>query len=152
MSRLQPKELAGLLKTRDFTSDEEVRALVCAFEQAKILPSHFRHHAHLAVALSYLESELLDEAMARMRHSLFHFSRAHNVNVYHETVTQFWMKLLHHLAATHYRELPLWRRINLIVRRWTVADPVAAHYSRELIRSQTAREAWVAPDKLPLSF
>jgi hypothetical protein len=140
------------IKTRDFAGDEEVRALVRAFEEAKILPSHFRHCAHLAVALSYLEAEPFDQALARMRRSLLHFSRAHNVNVYHETVTQFWMKLLYHLAMTHYRGLPLWRQINLIVQRWTVADPVAAHYSRELICSHAAREAWVAPDRLPLSF
>jgi hypothetical protein len=62
------------------------------------------------------------------------------------------MKLLHHLTTTHYRELPLWRRINLIVQRWTIADPVAAHYSRELIRSHAAREGWIAPDRLPLPF
>jgi hypothetical protein len=140
------------IKTRDFANDEEVCALVRAFEEARILPSHFRHWAHMAVALSYLEAESLDQALARMRRSLLHFSHTHNVNVYHETVTQFWMKLLHHLATTHYRGLPLWRRINLIVQRWTVADPVAAHYSREVICSHAAREAWVAPDRLPLPF
>ena len=140
------------VKTRDFANDEEVRELVRAFEEATILPSHFRHWAHIAVALSYLEAQPLDQALVRMRRSLLHFSRAHNVNVYHETVTQFWMKLLHHLATTHYRELPLWRRINLIVKRWTVADPIATHYSREAISSHTAREMWVAPDRLPLPF
>jgi hypothetical protein len=144
--------LTESIKTRDFASDNEVRALVHAFEEATILPSHFRHWAHMAVALSYLEAEPLDQALARMRRLLLHFSRAHNVNVYHETVTQFWMKLLHHLATTHYRDLPLWRRINLIVQRWTVSDPIAAHYSRAVIRSHSAREGWVAPDRLPLPF
>ena len=140
------------LKTRDFANDEEVRALVRAFEEAKSLPAHFRHWAHRAVALSYLEAEPLEEALARMRRSLLRFSRAHKVNVYHETVTQFWMKLLHHLAATHYRELPLWRRINLIVKRWTVVHPIESHYSREALRSHAARERWIAPDRLPLPF
>jgi hypothetical protein len=140
------------IKVRDFANDEEVGALVRAFETATILPSQFPHSAHIAVALSYLEREPLEEALARMRRSLLRFSRQHGVNVYHETVTQFWMKLLDHLAATHYRELPLWRRTNLIVKRWTVADPIGAHYSRVLISSRTARETWVAPDRLPLPF
>jgi hypothetical protein len=144
--------LSEPLKTRDFANDDEVRALVRAFEEARILPSHFLHCAHMAVALSYLELEPLESASARMRSALLHFSRAHKVNVYHETVTLFWMRLLHHLTVTHYRELPLWRRINLIVQRWTVADPIAAHYSRGLIRSHAARETWVAPDRLPLPF
>jgi hypothetical protein len=144
--------LQAEIKTRDFANDDEVRALVCAFEEAQILPSHFRHCAHIAVALSYLEAEPLEQATARMRCALLRFSRAHGVNVYHETVTQFWMKLLHHLSVTHYREMPLWRRINLIVQRWTPADPIAAHYSREVITSGAARESWVAPDRLPLPF
>ncbi len=140
------------VKTRDFASDEEVRMLVRAFEGVRILPSQFPHCAHIAVALSYLETEKLEPATERMRCSLLHFSRQHGVNVYHETITHFWMKLLDHLAATHYRELPLWRRINLIVLRWTVADPINAHYSRGLIRSHAAREMWIAPDRLPLPF
>ena len=106
----------------------------------------------MAVALNYLESNELEPAMQQMRRSLLHFSQVHAVNVYHETVTQFWMKLLHHLASNHYRDLPLWRRANLIVQRWAVADPLHAHYSRAVLGSHTAREGWVAPDKLPLPF
>jgi hypothetical protein len=140
------------IKKGDFASDDEVLALRRAFEEARILPSQFPHCAHIAVALSYLESGDVDESLQRMRRSLLHFSKTHGVDVYHETVTQFWMKLLHHLTITHYRELPLWRRINLIVQRWTVADPIAAHYSRAVIRSHAARENWVAPDRLPLPF
>lgn len=140
------------IKTSDFGNDEEVRVLVRAFEVGSISPAQFRHCAHIAVALSYLEAEPLDLALARMRQALLHFSRRHGVNVYHETVTHFWMKLLHHLAATHYQKLPLWQRVNLIVQRWLVADPINTHYSRDLIRSSTARETWVAPDRLPLPF
>jgi hypothetical protein len=147
-----PPGSSAEVRTRDFAGDEEVRALVRAFEEAKILPSQFGHCAHIAVALSYLDAEPFEQALVRMRRSLLHFSRHHGVNVYHETVTHFWMKLLEHLAATHYRDLPLWRRINLIVQRWTLADPIAAHYSRALIRSRAARETWVMPDRLPLPF
>jgi len=140
------------IKTRDFANDEEVRALQRAFEEARILPSQFRHCAHIAVALSYLDAEPLEPALARMRRSLLHFTHQHGVNVYHETVTHFWMKLLDHLAATHYRELPLWRRINLIVERWIAADAINAHYSCDVLRSRAARETWIAPDRLPLPF
>jgi hypothetical protein len=48
--------------------------------------------------------------------------------------------------------MPLWRRINLIVERWAVTDPVAAHYSRDVISSRAARESWIDPDRLPLPF
>ena len=139
-------------KVRDFTNDEEVRELVRAFEEATIPPSQFQHCAHIAVALSYLSEGSLDDATVRMRETLRRFTQHHGVNVYHETVTRFWMKLLDHLATTHYRDMPLWRRINLIVERWAVTDPVAAHYSRDVIKSRAARESWIAPDRLPLPF
>ena len=87
-----------------------------------------------------------------MRETLQRFTQHHGVNVYHETVTRFWMKLLDHLATTHYRDMPLWRRINLIVERWAVTDPIAAHYSHSVISSRAARESWIAPDRLPLPF
>jgi hypothetical protein len=62
------------------------------------------------------------------------------------------MKLLDHLAATYYRDLPLWRRINLIVRRCAATDPIASHYSRGTISSRAARESWIEPDRLALPF
>src|SRR5206468_10549550 len=79
------------------------------------------------------------------------FAAHHGVtNLYHETLTTFWMRLLEHVASTGdvdpsrrsgnvKADLPLWRRINLIVDHWTKRRPVEAHYSTELIKSQAAR-------------
>jgi hypothetical protein len=140
------------LKTTEFGSDREVATLVDAFETAAIPPSQFTHAAHIAVALSYLATLSLAEAKARMRKMLLHFTAHHHVDVYHETLTIFWMRLLDHLTKNHYGDVPLWRRVNLIVARWGTAGPVEAHYSRELIASKTARREWVPPDLLPLAF
>jgi hypothetical protein len=141
------------LKTRDFASDSEVAALVSAFENATIPASEFSHVAHIAVALSYLDSSPPEQALERMREKIRAFAAHHNVgNLYHETLTTFWMRLLEHVAGTSDVDLPLWRRINLIVEDWTKRRPVDAHYSRELIKSQTARDKWVPPDRLPIPF
>ena len=141
------------MKTTEFANDAEVATLVHAFETATIPPSQFTHAAHIAVALSYLDKWPLAPALARMREKLFQFTaRNHLVDLYHETLTTFWMRLLDHVAQNHYQEVPLWRRINLIVARWGTAAPVQAHYSRELIKSKVARAKWVPPDRLPLSF
>jgi hypothetical protein len=141
------------LKTKEFANDAEVATLVHAFETATIPPSQFTHAAHMAVALSYLDKWPLAAALARMREKLFQFTaRNHLVDLYHETLTTFWMRLLDHVAQNHYQEVPLWRRINLIVARWGTAAPVQAHYSRELIKSKVARAKWIPPDRLPLPF
>ena len=55
------------MKTREFANDAEVATLVDAFETATIPPSQFTHAAHIAVALSYLETLPLTGALARMR-------------------------------------------------------------------------------------
>ena len=134
-------------------SDAEVETLVQAFETATIPPSQFTHVAHMAVALSYLDKLPLAAALARMREKLFQFTAHHHlVDLYHETLTTFWMRLLDHVAQNHYREMPLWRRINLIVARWGTAAPVESHYSRELIKSKMARAEWIPPDRLPIPF
>ena len=141
------------MKTTEFANDAEVETLVHAFETATIPPSQFTHAAHIAVALSYLDKWPLAPALARMREKLFQFTaRNHLVDLYHETLTTFWMRLLDHVAQNHYQEVPLWRRINLIVARWGTAAPVQAHYSHELIKSKIARAEWVPPDRLPLPF
>jgi hypothetical protein len=140
------------VKTRDFASDAEVRSLVAAFESAAIPPTQFTHAAHMAVALSYLAEHPLEQARERMREMLLRFTAHHHVDVYHETLTTFWMRLLDHLANNHYHDVPLWRRINLIVARWGSSAPVEAHYSHGVIKSKMARQNWIAPDRLPLPF
>ena len=140
------------MKTREFASDAEIATLVDAFETASIPPSQFTHAAHIAVALNYLAHSPLAEAQARMRGMLLRFTAHHHVDVYHETLTTFWMRLLDHVASKHYGDVPLWRRVNLIVARWGNSAPVEAHYSSEIIKSRAARESWIAPDRLPLPF
>jgi hypothetical protein len=143
----------GSLRTRDFASDSEVAALVSAFENATIPASEFTHAAHIAVALSYLNSLPPEQALERMREKIRAFAAHHQVgDLYHETVTTFWMRLLEHIGSTSEADLPLWQRINLIVEDWTKRRPVEIHYSTELIKSQAARDKWIPPDRLPTPF
>src|SRR5205809_7806869 len=89
------------LKTQDFATDGEVAALVSAFENATIPASEFTHAAHIAVALSYLDSFSPDEALQRMREKIRFFAAHHGVtNLYHETLTTFWLRLLEHIVGT----------------------------------------------------
>lgn len=147
--RAQPE---AVMKTNDFANDAEVQDLVSAFEAAAIAPAQFHHGAHIAVALHYLSLFPPGEAAARMRSALLHFTARHGVDVYHETVTTFWMRFLDHLAAERYRELPLWRRINLIAERYGTIGALEAHFSPAILQSKRARQQWVPPDRAPLPF
>jgi hypothetical protein len=141
------------MSSREFSTDAEVADLVTGFENATLAASEFTHHAHIAVALSYMDRLPPAEALDRMRQKIRAFAHHHGAeNLYHETLTIFWMRLLGHLGAVYNVDLPLWQRINFITRRWGTRQPIDAHYSPELIRSQAAREGWLPPDRLPLPF
>ena len=141
------------MKTKDFASDAEVAALVHAFETATIPASEFTHVAHIAVALSYLAELPTDAALEKMREKIRAFAAHHGLNnLYHETLTIFWMRLLDHVADSCDPDLPLWQRINLIVARWGTRAPIDAHYSPERIKSEEARKNYVPPDRLPVPF
>ena len=136
-----------------FSNNAEVDALVQGFEAASLSPSEFSHHAHMAVALSYVSCMPEEAALGKMRACVQKFAEAHGKSqLYHETLTVFWMRLLSHLSRIYRVDLPLWARINLIIERWGTRLPVEAHYSPELIRSDAARSGWVPPDRLPLPF
>src|SRR3954465_3600979 len=112
------------MKTRDFTSDAEVAELVTAFENATIPAKDFSHVAHIVVALAYLQKMPQEHALERMREKIRAFAAHHGVgNLYHETLTTFWMKLLDHVGANYELDpsradlaaaskAPLWQRIN----------------------------------------
>ena len=141
------------MKTRDFKSDIEVFALVSAFESGSLALVEFNHAAHVAVALAYLSRSPLTEATRRMREALLRFLAHHGeTKAYHETLTVFWMRLLAHLVSERHAAQPLCERINAVVRSHGGSWPVAAHYSHELRSSAEARQRWVAPDLIPLSF
>src|SRR5438128_2198320 len=92
----------SFVKRRDFASNNEVAALVEAFETATIPSSEFTHAAHIAVALSYLNEMPAERALKRMREKIRDFAAHHGVsNLYHETLTTFWMRLLDHVAANY---------------------------------------------------
>ena len=44
------------MKIRNFESDAEIHQLVAAFEAGTISPAEFKHTAHLAVGLAYLDA------------------------------------------------------------------------------------------------
>src|SRR5437870_5327887 len=52
------------------------------------------------------------------------------------------MRLLDHVARVQYVDVPLWRRINLIVARWRTPISVERHYSPP-IASKNARKEWI---------
>jgi hypothetical protein len=140
---------------REFYLDEaEVEEVVRGFESCELPPSEFNHRAHLTVALCYLLRSTDAEARERIRVGIGKYVRAHgiNPNLYHETLTVFWLKrvraYVERAGAGHTRvELA-----NGLVEECGGSRLVFGYYSKELIDSEQARREWTEPDLRPLNF
>jgi hypothetical protein len=128
------------------TDVELTRALECG----EIANESFHHLSHLHVAWVYLsESSSADEAAGKMRCTLQKFAASvGKAEKYHETITVFWIQLLHRLRTACsdkslediVQEYPELLEKNFPLR----------YYSPQTLFSDRARAFWVEPDLKPL--
>lgn len=136
-----------------YRSEEEITRLVRAFEDGTLAPHQLDHHAHMTVALWYLSRLPFAAAMTTMRANIQRFAALHHQSqLYHETITGFWMRLLHHVlvSADPGEAFP-----DLVYRATSTFGSMQVffrHYGKEHAFSAQAREQWVEPDLLPLPF
>ena len=128
-------------------SDEE---FLRAFEDLTFPADLFHHREHIHVAWLYLKSTDAWRAAERMSEGVRRFANHHGATQkYHHTLTLAWMRLVaaalvetpegytfEQFLAAH----PQLRDTNLL----------AKYYSKELLETAAAREAWVEPDLQPL--
>jgi hypothetical protein len=135
----------------NYRTAEQIAQLVESVERCTLTPAEFSHHAHMTVAIWYLARLPLGEAMAVMRTTIQRFAAHHGHHqLYHETITVFWMWLLRHYLDTAGPQLPLADVTYQALVELGSTQAVFRHYSRELLFSDQARREWVAPDLLPM--
>jgi hypothetical protein len=140
-----------------YRTEAEIEEVLQRFETCTYTPEEFFHARHLTVAAWYflkLDTKTADE---RMRAGLLKFIRRHGKNGYHETITEFWLRLVAYHIRRHARlgrhsAVPVYETINAIVERLNDKGLIQAYYSRELLASPDAKARWVAPDLAPLAI
>lgn len=141
------------LKPVTYRTESEIQRLVHAFEQGSLPNSEFNHHAHMTVALWYLMHYSYPDAVIEMRTHIRHFASAHGQSqLYNETITLFWLKLLRHLLDRADPAAPFAETVYRILSDWGSMLFVFKHYSQELVFSDAAKQSWVEPDLRPLGF
>jgi hypothetical protein len=132
---------------------EQIEQLVQAVESCALAPAEFDHHAHMTVALWYLAHLPATAAADAMRATIQRFAACQEQHqLYHETITLFWMRLLGHYLSMASPQEPLADTTYRAIVELGSMQPVFRHYSRERVFSEQARREWVAPDLLPLLF
>src|SRR5689334_3012068 len=116
-----------------YRTADQIAQLVEAVERCALAPAEFGHHAHMTVALWYLSRLPFDEATTTMRATIQRFAAHHGHNqLYHETITLFWMRLLRHYLDAN-PPLPLADITHHALVELGSMQPVFRHYSRELV-------------------
>ena len=132
----------------DYQSEKEIEAVVKGFELCTTAKEDFKHRNHLTVAVWYLSNSSLPEAFEKVRDGLFKFLDHHGVGreKYHETLTIFWLKLVHGVMAEVSSPTDLVETTNTVVDRLADTRVVFEYYSEELLWSDEAKRNWIEPD------
>jgi len=129
-----------------YKSDDEIRALVSAFETCAFHPSEFRHYQHLTVALWYVWHLSFEEAKGKVTNGIRRLAETYGKMGYHETITIFWLRMVSSFAAEHKSKSPLLTTANALIEKYDDKDLIRRYYSEELLNSATAKAEWIEPD------
>ncbi len=137
-----------------YKTSEEVLAVVRKFETCVFAPGEFHHREHLTVALCYLMDSDGQAALQRLRANLFRFLSHHRIqeNIYHETITLFWLRRVGHFLEQADKDIPLSETANQVISLCGEAKIIFAYYTKDLLESQRARTSWVEPNIKQLDF
>jgi len=138
-----------------FSSTDELRALVDAFEACTLTHAEWTHAAHVSVATWYVLFYGKHDATDRMRFGIQKLNATHGVPTtptrgYHETLTRFYVWLVARELRAKPIDASLAEITNAVVDACDDRSIPLAYYSRERLMSWEARTTWVEPDLLPM--
>lgn len=135
-----------------YHNDGDVRSLVNEFEACSFHPSEFKHYQHLAVALWYVTNLPYDEANERMKRGIQRLATSYGKTGYHETITEFWLRMVRGFLAQGERTESIAVLANQLIEECADKNLILDYYSAELLASPEAKSGWVKPDLKPLPF
>jgi len=131
--------------------DASDRNFLDAFERCEIAPENFHHRDHIRLAYIYLRQHDADTTLTKMRSGLQRFlvHAGAPATKYHETITRAWL-----LAVEHFMNetapTSSFEEFAAAAPRLFAPGAMETHYTRELLRSDEARERFVEPDLQPI--
>jgi hypothetical protein len=133
-----------------YRTEAEIEEVVQRFEACTYAPEEFFHARHLTAAAWYFLKLDTRTAEERMREGLLKFIRHHGKNAHHETITEFWLRLVNHRVRQVETSRDSIALVNEIVASLSDKNLIYQHYSRKLLESPDAKARWVAPDLAPM--
>ncbi len=131
-----------------YQNDAQIESVVHGFESCTTGKDAFSHGDHLVVAVWYLRQGSEAKALASIREGLLRFLNHHGIgaDVYHETITRFWVVMVQRRLKELEASLSLVELANAVIDSFTKSRLVSEYYSEELLKSPEAKSGWVEPD------
>lgn len=121
---------------------------VQAFMSGTLPSGQFRHRDHLRLAWLLVPRLGAEPGGAAVADGIQRFAAAHGQAAkYHETMTQFWVRLIGHVARAH-PELDHFEAFLAAFPHLLDTELPYRHWRRETMLSTEARARWVEPDLL----
>lgn len=139
-----------------YQSGQEIEDLVQSFLQKTLDKSLWTHAAHLSTAIWHLKQYDIHEATCRMKSAIISYNLSvggENTGTggYHETMTLFWMDILH-IFVNDNAGLSLKETCNKLLNSSLGSKNLPFNfYTKEIILSPQARARAIAPDLLELT-
>ena len=135
-----------------YKSADEIRSLVSEFEACSFHPAEFRHHQHLAVVVWYVANLPYADAIEKMKRGIQRLAARYGKSGYHETVTEFWLRMVRGFLPEGERTESIVVVTNQLIAKYADKNLILDYYSAELLASPEAKSDWVEPDLKPLPF
>jgi len=137
-------------KTRSDEGLNRTKKLVRQFERCRLPLDSFNHREHLAVALFYLTKMPVQEAVHQFRTAILRFIKHYNETGYNETITMFWLNLIARFLMKSEQTRPFTDMLDELLESYSDSHLIYSYYSKDLLMSDEAKAAWIAPDLKPL--
>jgi hypothetical protein len=145
---MENKEMKRSKEAGDRADEKSSRVeqLVREFEGCT-LPLHaFKHREHLTVALFYLTRMPVAAAAHQFRLAIRRFIAHYDKTGYNETITMFWINVIARFLMNSEIDRSLPDLLDELLDDYADSGLIYNYYSKELLKSDEAKSAWVAPD------
>lgn len=128
------------------------KTLVRQFERCRLPLDSFNHREHLTVALFYLTQMPVQRAVHQFRTAILRFIKHYNESGYNETITMFWLNLIARFLMKSDPTRPVTDTLDELLETYADSRLIYSYYSKDLLMSDKAKAAWIAPDLKHFDF
>ncbi len=125
-------------------NDEE---FLKAFESCTL--EKFHHRDHIRMAWIYLRKYGYEEGSTKVKEGIKTFAAAKGATtLYHETITEFWIRLVQHVIENHPAET--FEEFFAKFPPLQDSKSIYRHYTKDFLMSEFPRKEWKAPDLMAM--